>query len=64
VARTRLYRDGVLERDDLPVEEISEVVDAPGVVLWLDLCTADGEGLESIEEEFGLDALAIADAEH
>ncbi|HEX7106813.1 MAG TPA: magnesium transporter CorA family protein [Acidothermaceae bacterium] len=64
MARTRLYRDGVLERDDLPVEEISEVVDAPGVVLWLDLCTADGEGLESIEEEFGLHALAIEDAEH
>ncbi len=64
MARTRLYRNGVLERDDLPVDDISEIVDSPGAVVWLDLCTADGEGLESIEEEFGLHALAIEDAEH
>jgi magnesium transporter len=62
VARTRLYRNGVLERDDLPVEDISEVVDTPGTVVWLDLCTADGEGLDTVEDEFGLHALAIEDA--
>lgn len=62
MARTRLYRNGVLERTDLPVADISEVVDEPGVVVWLDLCTADGEGLESVEEEFGLHTLAIEDA--
>jgi len=62
VARTRLYRNGVLERDDLPVEDISEVVDTPGAIVWLDLCTADGEGLGAIEDEFGLHALAIEDA--
>jgi len=62
VPRTRLYRNGVLERENLAVSEISEVLDGPGVVVWLDLCTADGEGLEAIEEEFGLHALAIEDA--
>jgi magnesium transporter len=64
MARTRLYRNGVLEREDLPVEDISEVVNDPGVVVWLDLCKADGEGLDAVEEEFGLHALAIEDAEH
>lgn len=64
MARTRLYRNGVLEREDFPVEEISEVADAPGVVVWLDLCTADGETLDAVEEEFGLHALAVEDAEH
>jgi magnesium transporter len=59
-----LYRNGVLEREDFPVDEISELADAPGVVVWLDLCLADGETLDAIEEEFGLHALAIEDAEH
>jgi magnesium transporter len=62
VARTRLYRNGVLERDNLPVEEISDVVDSPGCVVWLDLCVADGETLDAAEEEFGLHVLAIEDA--
>jgi magnesium transporter len=62
MARTRLYRHGVLDREDLPVADISEVINEPGVVVWLDLCSADGESLESIEEEFGLHTLAIEDA--
>ena len=64
MARTRLYRNGVLEKENFPVADISEYVDDPGVVVWLDLCTADGEGLAEVEEEFGLHALAIEDAAH
>ncbi len=64
MARTRLYRNGVLEKENFPVADISEHVNDPGVVVWLDLCTADGEGLAEIEEEFGLHALAIEDAAH
>ncbi|MDQ1485316.1 MAG: magnesium transporter [Actinomycetota bacterium] len=60
--RTRLYRNGVLDRENFPVEEISECIDDPGVVVWLDLCTPDGDVLEAVEEEFGLHALAVEDA--
>lgn len=62
MARTRLYRNGVLERVDLPIEDISEVIDTPGVVVWLDVCVADGERLDTVEDEFGLHTLAIEDA--
>jgi magnesium transporter len=62
--RTRLYRNGVLEKENFPVEDISDSVNDSGVVVWLDLCTADGEGLEAVEEEFGLHALAVEDAAH
>jgi len=65
MARTRLYRNGVLEKENFPVAEISECVNDPGAVVWLDLCTLDGEeGLDDVEEEFGLHALAVEDASH
>jgi magnesium transporter len=64
MARTRLYRNGVLEKENFPVAEISDSIDDPGVVVWLDICTADGEGLDEVEEEFGLHALAVEDASH
>ena len=65
MARTRLYRNGVLEKENFPVAEISECVNDPGAVVWLDICTLDdGAGLDEIEEEFGLHALAIEDAAH
>jgi magnesium transporter len=64
MARTRLYRNGVLEKEDFPIAEISDSINDPGVVVWLDICAADGEGLDGVEEEFGLHALAVEDASH
>ena len=65
MARTRLYRNGVLEKENFPVADISECVNDPGAVVWLDMCTLDGDaGLDDVEEEFGLHALAIEDAAH
>jgi len=48
MARTRLYRNGVLEKENFPPAEISDSINDPGVVIWLDLCSADGEGLEEV----------------
>jgi magnesium transporter len=62
--RTRLYRNGVLEKENFPIADISEVINDPGVIVWLDLCKSDGDMLEVVEEEFGLHALAVEDAEH
>jgi magnesium transporter len=65
MARTRLYRNGVLEKENFPVADISECVNDPGAVVWLDICVLDDEtGLDDVEEEFGLHALAVEDAAH
>src|SRR5215211_1536150 len=59
---TRLYRDGVLEAKDFPAAQISDHLQQPGTVVWLDLCEPDQEDLEVISEEFGLHPLAVEDA--
>src|SRR6266508_1101075 len=59
---TRLYRDGVLEAKDFPAAEISEYLETPGTVVWLDLCEPDRADLEVISQEFGLHPLAVEDA--
>jgi magnesium transporter len=59
---TRLYRDGVLEAKDFPAAQISDYLEEPGTVVWLDLCEPDQDDLQVISEEFGLHPLAIEDA--
>jgi magnesium transporter len=62
VARTRLYRAGRLEKDDFPVEDLSEFIDEPDTMLWVDLCEPDATDLEIVAQELGLHALAVEDA--
>src|SRR4029453_16478639 len=38
---TRLYRDGVLEAKDFPAAQISDHLQQPDTVVWLDLCEPD-----------------------
>src|SRR4030095_9624329 len=59
---TRLYRDGVLEAKDFPAAQISDYLQQPGTVVWLDLCDPDQEALAVVSEEFGLHPLAVEDA--
>ncbi len=40
-ARTRLYRDGVLDLEGFPVSEISNYIDDESVTVWLDLRDPD-----------------------
>ena len=51
---TRLYRDGVLEAKDFPAAQISDYLEEPDTVVWLDLCEPDQVDLEVISQEFGL----------
>jgi len=60
--RTRLYRGGRLEKENFPVEEISDVVTASDAVVWLDLSSPDHAELELVANEFGLHVLAVEDA--
>jgi magnesium transporter len=62
-ARTRLYRDGILELEGFPVAEISDHLADEAVTIWLDLRDPDREDLAVLSEEFGLHPLAIEDAE-
>jgi magnesium transporter len=62
MARTRLYRNGVLESEDFPPEDISEYVVDPSAVVWLDMCEPTQADFELISEELGLHELAVEDA--
>ncbi|WP_222871582.1 magnesium transporter CorA family protein [Nonomuraea sp. PA05] len=58
---TRLYRNGVLEKEGFPVEEVSDHVADPENVVWFDLCAPTPEQLGVISEELGLHELAVED---
>jgi magnesium transporter len=59
---TRLYRDGVLEAKDFPAAQISEFLQQPDTVVWLDLCEPDQQDLAVVSQEFGLHPLTVEDA--
>jgi magnesium transporter len=61
MARTRLYRNGVLEAEDFPVQKISDQLD-DDVVVWLDLCEPSQADFDLISEKLGLHHLAVEDA--
>jgi len=61
-AHTRLYRDGALAEEGFPVERISDLLDEPDTVVWLDLLQPSREDLAVVTEELGLHPLAIDDA--
>ncbi|MEU6148793.1 magnesium transporter CorA family protein [Actinosynnema sp. NPDC047251] len=64
MARTRLYRHGVLEAEGLPVREVARHLHDEGVVLWIDLCGPSQDELAGLADELGLHALAVEDALH
>jgi magnesium transporter len=64
MARTRLYRNGNLELENFPVQDISDYVVDPACTVWLDLCDPESADFEMITEEFGLHELAVEDARH
>jgi magnesium transporter len=61
-ARTRLYRDGILELEGFPVAQISDHLADEAVTIWLDLRDPDRSDLAVLSEEFGLHPLAVEDA--
>ena len=61
-ARTRLYRGGRLEKEDFPVEEVSDHLRDPEAVVWVDLLTPGPDDLAFVADELGLHHLAVADA--
>ncbi|MEV0622732.1 magnesium transporter CorA family protein [Nonomuraea sp. NPDC050404] len=58
---TRLYRNGVLEKEGFPIEEVSDHAADPDNTVWFDLCSPSSKELGLIGEELGLHELAVED---
>ncbi|MEA5365387.1 magnesium transporter CorA family protein [Amycolatopsis sp., V23-08] len=61
MARTRLYRDGVLVAEDFPAADVSDHLADPAATVWLDLCAPTEADLATISEELSLHKLAVED---
>jgi magnesium transporter len=61
-AMTRVYREGVLEAEGFPLADVSEHLEQPDTVVWVDLCGPSKEQLEELAEELSLHELAVEDA--
>ncbi|EFL08902.1 MULTISPECIES: magnesium transporter CorA family protein [Actinomycetes] len=64
MARTRVYRHGVLAAEGIPVADVSDYLADPETTVWLDFCAPTEEDLAAISEELGLHPLAVEDAVH
>jgi magnesium transporter len=57
-----VYRNGVLEAEDFPVEDVSDHLEEPSSVVWVDVCEPDAHDIAMIAEELQLHQLAVEDA--
>jgi magnesium transporter len=64
VAHTRAYRDGVVVEEGFDVDQVSEHLDVPGTLVWLDLDAPSLADLAILTQELGLHPLAVEDAVH
>jgi magnesium transporter len=64
MARTRLYRNGVLEAENFSPAQVSDHLGDPVATVWLDMCSPTEEDLATISEELSLHRLAVEDAVH
>ncbi|HEX2784627.1 MAG TPA: CorA family divalent cation transporter, partial [Ilumatobacteraceae bacterium] len=62
MARTRVYCNGILEAEEFPVADISEFLERPDTVVWVDFCGPSKEELLEVADELGLHELAVEDA--
>ena len=62
--RTRLYRNGTCTDEDFDPAVISEHLEQPDTMVWMDVCQPTVEEFAVVAEEFGLNPLAVEDALH
>lgn len=58
----RIWRDGVLQRSDVGLAELNELLADPQTLVWLDLVDPEPDILASLAEELSLDRHAVEDA--
>jgi magnesium transporter len=61
-ALTRVYRKGVLEAEGFAVADVSEYLEEPDTVVWVDFCVPSKDQLRLLASELGLHELAVEDA--
>jgi magnesium transporter len=59
---TRCYRNGKIEAEDFPMSQVSDHLEEPDTVVWVDLCGPTAEDLHDLAAELGLHELAVEDA--
>ena len=62
IVRSRLWRTGVLEKEDFPLQDVSEFLDEADCLVWVDLCEPDPDHLDELATELGLVPQAVEDA--
>jgi magnesium transporter len=60
--RTRLWRNGVVEKEDFPFEDISDFAVQDDCLVWIGLLSPDADRMAHLAEELSLDPLAVEDA--
>ena len=61
MARTQLYRNGVLVAENFPAAEVSDHLNDPTATVWLDLLSPSEADFATIREELNLHELAVED---
>ena len=59
---TCVYRQGVREDRSLPFAQISDVLEQPDTLVWVDVNSSDESEAAQLCVDFGLHRLALADA--
>src|SRR5579875_2428610 len=62
--RTRVWRNGNLEAENFPFDQVSEYLAEPDCLVWADLLRPDAEMLATVAEELSLDPHAVEDAQN
>ena len=60
--RTRVWRNGTVEADNFPFEQISDYLSEPDCLVWVDVCAPDQARLSALADELSLDPHAVEDA--
>jgi magnesium transporter len=64
MATCRLYREGKIEEEDFDPARVSDLLQEPDTLVWLDMEDPSERELAMLQEEFGLHPLAVEDARH
>ena len=58
----RVWRDGTVNVDNCPAQQVPDFLDEEGCLVWIDLCDPNHEQLSTLARELNLHPLAIEDA--
>jgi magnesium transporter len=62
MARTRAYRNGTLVDENFVVDRVSDYLEDPDCLVWVDLCAPQQAELAEVADELQLHSLAVEDA--